>query len=89
MSDGATAVYVLCLLTSAACAGLLARSWFRSGTRLLLWSALCFAMLALNNLFVILDIVILPQVDLSTLRDLATLLGLAFLLYGFIWEVDR
>ncbi|HEX4078470.1 MAG TPA: DUF5985 family protein [Rhizomicrobium sp.] len=89
MSQGATAVYVLCLLTSALCAGLLARSYLRSRAALLLWSALCFAMLALNNLLVIIDIVVLPEIDLSAARDFTALLGLGFLLYGFIWEVDR
>ena len=44
------AVYVLCFLTSVTCAVLLARSHWRTGARLLLWSALCFAFLAINNL---------------------------------------
>jgi hypothetical protein len=84
-----TAVYVLCLLTSFVCACLLARSYFRSQAPLLLWSALCFAMLAINNLLVIVDLVMLPTLDLSALRDLVALVGLGFLLYGFIWELDR
>ena len=88
MSWGPTAVYSLCLLTSALCAWLLVRSWLRSGARLLLWSGLCFVLLALNNLLVILDNVVLPDLDLSIPRDLSTLIGLAFLLYGFIWETD-
>ena len=37
-----TTVYVLCFLTSAACAWLLGRSYARTGTRLLLWSSVCF-----------------------------------------------
>ena len=42
-------VYVLCALTSLACAILLLRGYFRTRVRLLLWSGLCFAGLALNN----------------------------------------
>ncbi|HEY3777544.1 MAG TPA: DUF5985 family protein [Rhizomicrobium sp.] len=84
-----TAVYLLCFVTSAFCGGLLVRSWLRSQAQLLLWSALCFVMLALNNLLVVIDLVLLPAVDLSVYRDLTALVGLAFLLYGFIWEMGR
>ena len=42
----AEAVYVLCFLTSTACAWLLGRSYARTGARLLLWSSICFAFLA-------------------------------------------
>lgn len=45
----ATAVYILCAVTSVLCAGLLVRSYLRSRVRLLLWSALCFVGLAVNN----------------------------------------
>ena len=45
-----TLVYVLCFATSAACAFLLARTFRKSGSRMLFWSALCFAFLALVNL---------------------------------------
>ncbi|MGH6889203.1 MAG: DUF5985 family protein [Rhizomicrobium sp.] len=89
MAYAPAAVYILCLITSAVFAALLARSYFRSRAPLLLWSALCFAMLALNNLLVVIDIMVLPAVDLSALRDFTALLGLGFLLYGFIWEIDR
>ena len=85
----AAGVYLLCLLTSCVCAALLVRSYFRNQTRLLLWSATCFVMLAVNNLLVVIDILLLPTVDLSIWRNLATLIGLAALLYGFIWEADR
>ena len=46
----AAAIYLLCMLTSMACAGLLLVAWRRSRYRLLLWSGLCFAGLTLNNL---------------------------------------
>ena len=89
MDWGPAVVYGLCLLTSAACAALLVRSWLRSRQRLLMWSAACFILLALNNLMVVLDMVILPAVDLAPARQITALAAVAVLIYGFIWEVDR
>ena len=64
-----TAVYSLCFLTSAACALLLGRSYFKTRARLLLWSALCFVGLSLNNVLLFFDFVIFPtQVDLRPWR---------------------
>ncbi len=84
----APAVYVLCFLTSAVCAALLVRSYRRSRTRLLMWSAACFTLLALNNLLLVVDLLVLPAVDLSLLRSLSSLAAVATLLYGFIWETE-
>ncbi|HYD27785.1 DUF5985 family protein [Brevundimonas sp.] len=86
---GPEAVYGLCLLTSAVCAGLLIRSYSRSRQPLLLWSAACFSLLAINNLLVVLDMVVLHGTDLSAARQLTSLAAVGVLLYGFIWEVDR
>lgn len=82
-------VYTLCLLTSATCAALLIRSYLRSRQPLLLWSAGCFCLLALNNLAVVMDMVILTQIDFSIARQVTALSAVAVLIYGFIWEVDR
>jgi ABC-type uncharacterized transport system permease subunit len=82
-------VYALCALTSLLCAAMLLRGFRRTGVRLLLWSALCFACFALNNVLLIVDEHILPSRDLSLIRSLPTLLGIALLLYGLIWESDR
>ena len=85
-----TAVYLLCFLTSAACSALLARSFWRTGTRLLLWSALCFVLLAANNLVVIIDMVVLPpDVDLRLPRYLLALGAVGVLLFGFIWDLEE
>lgn len=46
-------VYALCALTSLVCAIMLTRGYRRSRVRLLLWSALCFACFALNNVLLI------------------------------------
>jgi hypothetical protein len=84
----APSVYLLCLISSAICALLLARRYARSQTRLLLWAAACFGLLALNNLLVVLDLLVTTPVDLSFPRLFASLLGILILLYGFIWELD-
>jgi hypothetical protein len=88
MELGPSLVYLLCLATSALCTVLLARAYFRSKARLLLWSAVCFGMLALNNLLVVVDLMVLTQVDLTLWRNLASLAGITALLYSFIWETD-
>ena len=84
-----TAVYLLCLLTSSACAVLLARSYRRTGARLLLWSALCFGLLALNNLAVIFDLLLIPDRDLRLTRLLLSLGAVCVLLFGFIWDREE
>ena len=61
-------VYILCALTSAACAGLLFMAYRRTGARLLFWSGLCFVGLALNNLLLVVDLLVVPATDLSILR---------------------
>lgn len=81
-------VYLLCLLASAVCAVLLVRSYFQQRTRLLLWSAACFTLLALNNLFVVSDIILFPSLYLLPLRTITSLGAVVTLLYGFIWELD-
>jgi len=79
-------VYLLCFLTSAACAALLARSYRRTRARLLLWSALAFLFLAANNLAVVLDLLVLPAADFTLARLLLSLAAVAVLLFGFIWD---
>ena len=82
------AVLLLCALTSALCAVLLLRGWRRSGHRLLLWSGLCFVGLALNNALLVVDLRLTPGHDLSLVRTLPALAGVALLLYGFVWDAD-
>lgn len=88
MPTFAPTIYALCLLSSAACAWLLIRSYVRTRTRLLLWSALCFLLLAVNNFLVVIDLIILPSIDLSIFRQICALAAVAVLIFGFIWEVD-
>jgi hypothetical protein len=82
-------IYLLCVVTSLICLFLLARGYVRTGVKLLLWSALCFVGLAINNLLLFVDLVLLlPEVSLVPWRQVTTLVSLSVLLYGFIWETD-
>ncbi|CAN7221447.1 DUF5985 family protein [Caulobacter sp. LjRoot300] len=88
--SGPTVVYILCMLASMICAGLLARAWRASRSRLLLWTAVSFGFLALNNLLLVADLVVfITQVNLLPYRQASAGLAVATLLYGFIWEVDE
>ena len=80
-------IYLMCLGTSLLCAYLLLRAYRRSRMLLLAWSSLCFALLALNNLLVVVDILLLPDTDLTMIRLVASLAAISVLLYGFIWGV--
>lgn len=85
----ADAVYVLCALTSTACAVLLLRAYLASRVRLLLWSGLCFSCLAINNVLLVVDLSIFPRTDLSVVRSVPVLIGLSILLYGLIRDSSR
>ena len=82
----ATVVYLLCTVTSAACALLLTREYRRSRARLLLWSSAAFAGLAVNNALVFADYVLVPERDLAIVRSAVALASVALLLYAFVWE---
>ena len=79
-------IYLMCVATSLLCAYLLARAYRRGRTKLLIWSALCFAMLAVSNLVLAADVLLLPTIDLTLLSLATSLAAVAMLLYGFIWE---
>lgn len=79
-------VYVLCAVTSGLCAVLLLRGYAKSRARLLFWSGLCFAGLALNNLLLVIDVRVVPELDLSLWRTIPALIGISLLVYGLIWE---
>jgi hypothetical protein len=79
-------VYSLCALTALVCAWLLLLAWRRSRFRLLLWSSICFMGLTVNNLLLLLDKLIFPEIDLSLWRLTTALVSLSVLLFGLIWE---
>lgn len=91
----AETVYILCALTSIACAVMLIRGYMRSHARFLLWSSLCFVALAINNAMLFFDKVVFPEVDfgfagigLGGWRGVVALIGLLLLLYGLIWDTE-
>ena len=79
-------VYILCLLTSAACAWLLGRSYRLNRTPLLLWSRVCFGFLAPNNPVLILDLLVYPGLDLRIVRLGLALAVVMSLIWAFIWQ---
>ena len=81
-------LFLLAALTSFACMALLFRGYARTRLRLLLWSALCFIFLTVNNVLLFIDNVILPELDLRPYRLLAALIAIGCLLYAFIWEAE-
>lgn len=85
----AETIYSLCSILSLLCAVLLMRGYFRTHERLLLWSALCFGIFACNNLFLAVDMVLFPQLDLHGpfWRNVLSSIAGSALLFGLIWEV--
>jgi hypothetical protein len=69
----AESIYLLCIATSACAAFLLLRAHRASRVPLLFWSGLCFVGLALNNVVLFVDLVMLA------------LVSLLLLLFGLIW----
>ena len=81
-------IYTLCALTSLACAVLLLASYRRTGHRLLFWSGWSFVAMTVNNLFLVFDKVIFPDVYLLPVRLVAALVSMLLLLYGLIYEKE-
>lgn len=82
----AETVYVLCAVTSIVCAILLFRGYWASRARLLFWASLCFGGLALHNVLLFVDLILVPDVDLFYLRTVTALASMLVLLYGLVWE---
>ena len=81
-------IYSACMLTALLCAFLLFRAYGRLRHRLLMWSGLCFAGLTLNNLFLVLDKLVFPNIDFSVARSASALFAMAVLLWGLIWDSE-
>jgi hypothetical protein len=79
-------IYGLCTFTSLVCAWMLLGSYRRNGVRLLFWSGLCFIGMSVNNVLLVLDKLVFPQVDLLPLRLISALVALLLLLFGLIYE---
>ena len=79
-------VYLLCAATSLLCAVMLLRSYAKQRVRLLLWSGICFLGLMIDNAMLYVDLIVIPDVDLSLWRKVPGLLALAILLFGLVWD---
>ncbi|MBK9264635.1 MAG: hypothetical protein IPM54_33225 [Polyangiaceae bacterium] len=83
----APVVYLLCALTSLLTMVLLFRAYMARRVRLLLWSGLCFAGLALNNALLFVDMVVIPMADLSMFRQIPAVVGMSLLVFGLVYDI--
>ena len=82
-------LFLLAFVTSLACTLLLFRGYLHTKLPILMWSALCFVCLTVNNLLLFVDLVILPSdFDLRAFRHGTALIGMLFMIYGFIRESE-
>jgi len=88
MDLGKSTIYALCVLTSLLAMALLLRSYWQNRSRLLLWSAAAFVAFAINNLLLFLDFITPPTTVIWPWRTLMAFIGVAILLYAFVWEID-
>lgn len=79
-------IYGLCMLTALMCAWLLLQAYHKTRYRLLFWCSLFFSLAAVNNVFLVVDKVMLPDADLTVYRYAVALAGLCILLPGLILE---
>lgn len=79
-------VYILCAVTSLLCGVLLLRRYQSARLRLLLWSGVAFFCFTAGNVILYIDLVLLPQIDLTLWRSLFSLAGVLLLLGVLISE---
>jgi hypothetical protein len=83
-------VYALGAIVAGLCGGLLLRGYWRTRTRLLLWSGLCFTGLMLSNSLLFVDLVLLPEaINLYSWRLGVAAFAMLLLVLGLILESDR
>lgn len=82
-------IYFICALTSGFCAFLLIRGYCRRPSAVLFWSSVYFLCQAATNIVLVVDLVLLPTVDMSMFRRFLTMIGTVTFLLGLIWETDR
>jgi hypothetical protein len=76
-------------IVAALCAGLLLRAYVDVRKRLLLWSSLCFAGLALSNVLVFIDLEVVPQqVDLYLYRLVIAAVAMLTLIGALVWDSE-
>ena len=85
----AETVFIISAIMSVVCAVALFRGYRKSMNRMLLWSCLCFVFMAATNIFLCLDLIVFPGVDMSgtLVRSFLTAIAGGLLLFGLIWEI--
>lgn len=81
-------VNILGALTVGLCAVLLLRAYVNTRKRLLLWSGLCFAGLCAANTLLVVDLAVIPDVNLYLWRLGIAAISMLLLLYGLIFESE-
>lgn len=83
-------IYIACALISLTCTFLLTKSYLENRARLLLWVAVSFAFLSLNNIFVCVDLLMFPELNLwgSVVRNLLLAIAGSLLAIGLAWELS-
>jgi hypothetical protein len=81
-------IFGLCAATSFLCCWLLLKSYFKSGSKLLLWGGLCFVGLFLSNLLLLTERWLFPGANLMVYRLSFALAAMILLIYGLIWESE-
>lgn len=81
-------IYGLCMLTALLCAWLLLQAYRKTRYRLLFWCSVFFCIAAMNNVFLVVDKVLYPDVDLMVYRYAVALTSLLILLPALILETD-
>jgi hypothetical protein len=74
------------MFTALLCAWLLLQAYQKTRYRLLFWCSLFFSIAALNNVFLVVDKLILLEIDLTVYRYAVALVGLCILLPGLVLE---
>ena len=82
----ATLIYSLCTMTAVLCAWLLLQAYRRNGNRLLLWSGLFFILVAGNNVFLMIDKLVFPSLDLTAFRYIVAFIANVIFLFGLVFE---
>jgi len=55
---------------------------------MLFWSSLCFFGLAIDNFLLYVDVVAIPNIDLSHAPKIAGVISIMLLNFGLIWDFD-
>ena len=86
----AETIFSLCALMCVACSWNLVRGYLKTDNRLLLWTGICFAVMAAGNIFLCVDLIVYPDVDMNgpMWRSLLHAISGLLLLGGLILELS-